>query len=106
MSSNPDFVTYACGQMAGAGDIRFRKMMGDYVVYCGEKLPVLICDDEIYLKITAAGKALLPGAEAAPPYDGAKPCFVVTQFVDDADVLARLVRATADALPAPKPKKK
>jgi TfoX/Sxy family transcriptional regulator of competence genes len=35
---NIDFVEYVCEQISGAGDITYKKMFGDYGVYCNLKL--------------------------------------------------------------------
>ncbi len=34
MASSLSFVEYVTDQMRGAGDIRYRKMFGEYAVYC------------------------------------------------------------------------
>jgi hypothetical protein len=47
---------------------------------------------------------LLPNVVEAQPWPEAKAWFVLDEFLDDTDLLQRLIRATADALPAPKPK--
>ena len=61
----------------------------------------LICDDQLFIKPTQAGRDYL-----GEPYTGAKPYFRVDgDRWDDADWLAGLVKATADDLPVPKPKK-
>ena len=57
MASNPDFVQFVADQCAGAGEITFRKMFGDYGIYCNGKIFGLICDDRFYVKPTAAGRA-------------------------------------------------
>ena len=105
MASTPDFVQYVCDQLAGAGAVTSRKMFGEYAVYCNGKLPILICDNIVYLKITAAGAAMLESPAEAPPYPGAKPCFVIENLEDGA-FLAELVRRSCEELPEPKPKKK
>ena len=33
MATTPDFVEFVCEQISGAGDIRYRKMFGEYMVY-------------------------------------------------------------------------
>ena len=104
MASNPDFVQYIADQCAGAGEIVTRKMFGDYAIYCNGKVFGLICDDCFYLKPTDAVRPLLRIVEMAPPYDGAKDYFLITD-VDDHDYLAMLVSETCRALPEPKPKK-
>ena len=105
MASNPDFVQFVADQCAGAGEITFRKMFGDYGIYCNGKIFGLICDDRFYVKPTAAGKALLREVELRPPYDGAKDYFYISD-VEDHGYLASLVRETCKHLPEPKPKKK
>ena len=105
MASNPDFVQFVADQCAGAGEITFRKMFGDYGIYCNGKIFGLICDDRFYVKPTAAGKALLREVELRPPYDGAKDYFCISD-VEDHDYLSHLVRETCKELPEPKPKKK
>lgn len=55
MASSLSFVTYVCEQMAQAGDIRFRKMFGEYGIYCNDKIVALVCDDQLFVKVTEAG---------------------------------------------------
>ena len=105
MSSNADFVQYVADKCSGAGEITFRKMFGDYCIYCEGKIFGLICDDRFFIKPTEAGRALLRQVELQPPYDGAKDYFYIAD-VDDRDYLSELVKETCKALPEPKPKKK
>lgn len=105
MASNPDFVQFVADQCAGAGEITFRKMFGDYGIYCNGKIFGLICDDRFYVKPTVAGRALLREVELRPPYDGAKDYFYISD-VEDHGCLSHLVRETCKELPEPKPKKK
>ena len=98
MASNPDFVQFIADQCAGAGNIKTRKMFGDYGIYCNEKIFGLICDNGFYIKPTEAGRKLLRTEELRPPYDGAKPYFYIVD-VDDRDYLSDLVKATCAALP-------
>ena len=48
---------------------------------------------------------MLRTMELRQPYEGAKNYFFIPD-VDDRDYISALVRATCNALPAPKPKKK
>ena len=104
MASNPDFVQYLCEQLAGAGAITSRKMFGEYGLYCDGKFFALICGDQLFLKFTDAGRAFLPDAPLAPPYDGAKDALLITD-PDDRETLCECARRTCAALPAPTPKK-
>lgn len=105
MASDLGFVEYACDQMGDAGTIRFRKMFGEFAVYCDDKLVALICDDQLFLKPTEAGRTFLGDPVEAPPYGGAKPHFLIDEL-DDRDWLSELVQRTGQELPQPKPKRR
>lgn len=105
MASNVDFVQFVVEQCSGAGEIIVRKMMGDYCIYCDGILFGLICDNNLYIKVTEAGKALLKEIVLRPPYEGAKDYFYISD-VEDRDYLTELIKTTLPALPEPKVKKK
>ena len=105
MASDQKTVDYICDQMSAAGPVSARKMFGEYAVYCGEKLVALICDNQLFVKPTPGGRAILGQPVEAPPYPGAKACFLIQDELDDAYLLSRLIATTALKLPAPKPKK-
>lgn len=105
LASTLSFVEYVCDQISGAGSIAYRKMFGEYGIYCDGKVIGVICDNQFFVKKTAAGAVFYPNGEEAAPYTGAKP-HLVMDHVDDRDQMARFIRATCDELPAPKPKKK
>lgn len=105
MASSLDFVEYVCEQLRGAGEITYKKMFGEYGIYCNGKIIGVICDDQFFVKKTDAGADILPDLEEAPPYEGAKPYFLV-DCVDDDELMTQFISATCAALPAPKPKKK
>jgi len=110
MATTPDFALFVTEQMSGAGNISSRKMMGEYIVYLEEKVVALICDNKLFIKPTEAGRifieqSTLASAVEAPPYTGAKPCFLVEEKLEDRDFLAQLLKASYKELPFPKPKK-
>jgi len=91
--------------MADAGEVSARKMFGEYAIYLQGKIIALFCDDELFIKPTDAGRALLGKVKEAPPYQGAKPWFLISgDRCEDGELLSELARVTAKALPAPKPK--
>ena len=104
MASSAEFVEYICGQIRGAGCISYRKMFGEYGIYCDGKIVGLICDDCFYLKPTESGMNMLGEYTEAPPYEGAKP-YLLIEDAEDRELMAKLVRVTYDALPEPKPKR-
>ena len=104
MASNADFVQYVIDQCSGAGEIAVKKMMGDYCAYCDGVLFGLICDNNLFVKVTEPGRAVLKEVVLRPPYEGARDYFLIND-VDDRDYLADLVKATLPALPKPKARK-
>lgn len=105
MASDSNFMNYCVDQIAAAGEVRCRKMFGEYAVYCDERVVALVCDNQFFLKPTAGGRALLNEVTEAPPYPGAKPYWLLADQLDDRELMVQLVRMTAGELPLPKPKK-
>jgi TfoX/Sxy family transcriptional regulator of competence genes len=105
MATDRGTIDYILEQTAAAGRMSARRMFGEYALYCDGKVVALVCGDRLFLKPTPAGCALMATPVEDFPYPGAKPWLLIAgDFWDDADWLAGLVRATADALPEPKPK--
>jgi DNA transformation protein and related proteins len=106
VSSQQKTVDYILEQSAGAGTVTAKKMFGEYGMYCDGKIVALVCDDQLFIKPSQAGRDYLGEVTDGEPFPGAKPYFLIEgDRWDDADWLAGLVKATADDLPAPKPKK-
>lgn len=94
-------------QLSAAGDVSAKKMFGEYCLYLAGKPVGLVCDDQLYLKPTAAGKSKLGEVVEGSPYPGAKLHLLITPDQwEDAEWLCGIVRATAKELPMPKPKVK
>ena len=105
MATDLEFMEFLADQMAGAGEISYRKMFGEYAVYCGGKVVALVCDNQLFVKPTAAGRAFIGAPVEAPAYPGAKDSFLIEDAFEDRDWISELIRITARDLPAPKPKK-
>jgi DNA transformation protein len=102
--STADFLT---DQIKDAGKVRNRKMFGEYAIYCDEKVVALVCDEQLFVKPTEAGRKLIKEVKEAPPYPGAKNYFLISgDYWDDSQWLTELIQVTADELPLPKKKKK
>ena len=107
MSTKPSTIEYIEDQLAGIPEIGSRKMFGEYALYCGDKVVALVCDDELFVKITEAGKAFVVERYAEGiAYPGARPSMRIDEdLIEDREGLTELIRITAEALPVPKPKK-
>jgi TfoX/Sxy family transcriptional regulator of competence genes len=104
MASDQAFIDYIVDQLREVGQIRYRKMFGEYALYCDEKVVALICDNQLFIKPTLAGRAMIGKPHEAPPYPSAKLHFLVDDKLDNHAWLANLIRLTADELPVPTPK--
>ena len=107
MASSKDYLTFVLDQLSGLNGIAYRAMMGEYVLYFGDKVAGGIFDDRLLVKPVPAALALMPDAPRELPYPGAKEMLLV-EDVDDAEFLRELFRAMYDELPtrpAPKTRK-
>jgi TfoX/Sxy family transcriptional regulator of competence genes len=107
MATSETTIRFLLDQLEALKDVRVRKMFGEYALYCEEKVVALVCDDQLFVKITAPGKALVGKRYAEGfAYPGAKASILVgADELDDAERLTELIRVTAAALPPPKAKK-
>lgn len=106
MASDQKFVDFVLDQIENAGEITAKKMFGEYGVYSDGKIFALVCDNKLFIKPTKAGRAFMGDVVEAPPYEGAKPSFLIEDKIEDKEWLSELVRVSVKELPAPKPKKK
>jgi len=104
MASSLSYVEFLMEQLSGAGTITFRRMFGEYGLYCDGKYFACVCDDRLLVKITPAGEALLPDCPRGVPYEGGGE--MLLPDVEDRETLTALTRATCAALPEKNPRKK
>lgn len=105
MASTQRDVDFILEQLSDAGGASARKMFGEYGIYYRAKIVALFCDNQLFVKPTAGGRAFIGKIDEAPPYPGAKLWFLITgDRCEDGEWLSELVRITERELPAPKPK--
>lgn len=106
MASEINFVDFVLEQIKNSGEITAKKMFGEYGIYSDGKLFGLICDNKLFIKSTISGRKFIGNVVEAPPYEGAKPSFLIEDKIEDSEWLSELVRISLNELPVPKPKKK
>lgn len=104
MASSMEYVRFVADQLSEAGVITYRKMFGEYGLYCDGKFFATVEDDQFYVKLTEAGQALMPEAVIASPHEGAR--YFLIEELDDRDFLRELAQKTCAQLPNSKPKYK
>lgn len=97
---------FIADQIENAGQITYRKMFGEYALYCEGKVVALVCDNKLFIKPTEGGRAFIGKVTEAPAYTGAKPSFLIDERVEDREWFSTLIRITCKELPEPKIKKK
>lgn len=107
MATKQSTADFIADQVSEAGEIRTRKMFGEYALYCDQKTVGFICDDTLFIKPTKNGEKFLDlNFHGAPAYPGSKKYLKVPEDKwDDREWLTSFVKATADSLPLPKRKK-
>ena len=108
MSTKQSTIDYLLDQLSAIKTIRARKMFGEYALYTQEKVVALVCDDELFVKITEPGKKLLgKNYKEGYAYPGAKPSMHISgDMCEGREFLAGLLLTTAEALPDAQSKKK
>jgi TfoX/Sxy family transcriptional regulator of competence genes len=106
VASDLAFVEFVADQLDGACEVSYRKMFGEYALYANGKVVALICDNQLFVKPTEAGRSFIEDLVEAPPYPGAKPAFLIEDRLEDRAWLTELIVRTEQALPKPMPKRK
>jgi TfoX/Sxy family transcriptional regulator of competence genes len=106
MASDPAFVNGLVAQLEALGDITAKKLFGEWALYHHGRIIAVIADNQLFVKPTAGGRALIGNPEEAPAYPGAKPSFRIDERRTDSAWLTTLLRITSDELPAKKPAKR
>lgn len=104
MSTTIDYIEFVCDQISGTGEIRYKKMFGEYMVYVNDKPVLLVCDNTVFVKKLDPIKEQMEGADAACPYNGAKEHYILD--IEDTERFKEVVRILEEVIPLPKPRKK
>ena len=105
MASSKEYLNFVLEQLSEVENIRYRAMMGEYILYYREKVIGGIYDDRFLVKAVKLAKELMPNALHEIPYEGAKEMLLVDD-VENKEVLKNLFEAMYDELPVLKKKKK
>ena len=103
MACSTEFIDFVCDKLSPLGEVRSRKMMGDYVIYLNEKCVITACDNIAYVKELPCITDLMADAETGCPYSGAKEAYIL-DFADTRKV-EKVITTLWEHLPFPKSKK-
>ena len=101
MASSKEYLQFILGQLSGLDEIKYRPMMGEYILYYRGRIIGGIYDDRLLVKPVKTAAALMPDAPRELPYEGAKEMILV-ENVDSKEFLSRLFNGMYGELPEPK----
>lgn len=104
MASSKEYLDYVLEQLSELENIRYRKMMGEYILYYKEKIIGGIYDDRLLVKPVKSALSIMKNPVFQLPYEGAKEMLLV-DMIDDREFLKKLFEAMYNELPEPKKKK-
>ncbi len=107
MSTNKETIEFILEKLSPRDQFATRAMFGEYALYAKGKVVALVCDDQLYVKITPESQELEAVCEKAEPYEGARLYYLVEEDqVARLSELSAILLDIAEHLPAPKKKKK
>ncbi len=104
MACRTEFIEEVCGVLAPLGEVRSRKMMGDYVIYVNDKCVITACDNMAFVKKLPCIAELMADAETGCAYPGAKEGYIL-DFQDRRKVL-KVISLLWEESPYPKSRMK
>lgn len=104
MACSEEYIEFICRTLQPLGDVRSRKMMGDYIVYVNDKCVITACDNTAYVKMLPCIAEMMDGSETGHPYPGAKECYIL-DFHDTHKTL-NIIDRLWKSLPYPRTRKK
>ena len=104
MATSKEFIEFVCEQIIGVGEVRYRKMFGEYMVYVNDKPILLVCDDTVYVKMLEPIQEKMEQSETGFPYQGAKEHYILD--IEDRELSTEVIDILEPITPLPKPRKK
>lgn len=104
MSTTNEYIEYVCEQINGIGNIRYKKMFGEFMVYVNEKPVIIVCDNNAFVKKIESIEEMMKDAETGYPYKGAKEHYILD--IDDSKFCKKVVAKIEEVTLVPKPRKK
>ena len=89
MATSVEFIEYVCEQVRGIGNVRYKKMFGEYMVYINDKPVLLVCDNTVYVKQLDCISEKMQEADTGSPYKGAREHYILD--IDNSDFSKEIV---------------
>lgn len=104
MATTKEYIEYVCEQIKGIGEVRYKKMFGEFMVYVNDKPVIIVCNNVPFVKELDCIKNMMQNSETGYPYNGAKEHYVLD--IDNSELCKSIITELEKVTPIPKPKKK
>lgn len=104
MATTNEYIEYVCEQINGIGEIRYKKMFGEFMVYVNDKPIIIVCDNNAFVKKLECIEEMMKDSKLGYPYKGAKEHYILD--IDNSEFCKNVVSKIEEVTPMPKPKKK
>ncbi len=104
MATSQDYIIFVSDQIRDTGEIRYKKMFGEYMVYVNDKPILLVCNNTVYIKKLPEIQEHMTTAELGFPYNCAKEHYILD--IEDSELSKIIIDILEPITKVPKPKKK
>ena len=104
MATTNEYIEYVCEQIDGIGEVRYKKMFGEFMVYVNDKPVIIVCDNIPFVKKLDCIEPMMREAETGCPYKGAKEHYILD--IDNIEFCKTVVTELEKVTPIPQPRKK
>ncbi len=104
MATSLDFINYVCEKLNGIGNITYKKMFGEYMIYLNDKPVIIVCDNVAFVKKLDIIAEMMKNADVGFPYKGAKEHYVLD--IDNVELCKNVVTKIETVTQVPKRNKK
>lgn len=104
MATTNEYIEYVCEQIKDIGEVRYKKMFGEYIVYINDKPVITVCNNIPFVKKLDCIADKMKDAETGFPYESAKEHYILD--IDNIEFCKEILREVEKVTPLPKPRKK
>lgn len=104
MATSAEYIEFVCEQIKDCGEVRHKKMFGEYMVYVDNKAVLLVCDNTVYVKKLPVIEILMSDADVGNPYDGAKEHYILD--VENIELSSEVIRLVSEVTPVKEARKR
>lgn len=104
MATSVDYIEFVCECLNRFGEIRTRKMFGEYMVYYKYRPILTVCDNTVFVKKLPELAEIMTNSECGFPYEGAKESYILD--IENDRLLDKIIPILGEIVPLPKTKKR